>query len=177
VGFCVVGYIHNRPGEESKVSYWVLIISLLFLAYVLPVSIFLALDGFIRLPKQKELREELNDFGYFFFLLLILIAIVGMAVGEFYRNEISLLPWRAFIFVSKMHGFNNGIFAACSVLIADLWLLWIPANMWINNRPDLDKQKRYLARVINLLIGLLLMTASNPVIKFLSAFSGGGGGP
>jgi len=76
-----------------------------------------------------------------------------------------------------MHGFNNGIFAACSVLIADLWLLWIPANMWINNRPHLNKQKRYIARVINLLIGLLLMTASNPAIKFLDSFLGGEVGP
>jgi len=160
-------YIPNRLGGESKVSFWVLIISLLFLAFVLPVSICLALDGFIRLPKQKELREDLNDFGYFFFLMLVLIAVVGMFVIEFYRSEISPFPWRAFISVSKMHGFNNGIFAACSVLIADLWLLWIPANMWINNRPHLDKQKRYIARVINLLIGLLLITVSIPAIKFL----------
>jgi hypothetical protein len=163
-------YIPNRPGGESKVSFWVLIISLLFLAFVLPVSICLALDGFISLPKQKELREDLNDFGYFFFLMLVLIAVVGMFVVEFYRSEISPLPWRAFISVSKVHGFNNGIFAACSVLIADLWLLWIPANMWINNRPHLDKQKRYIARVINLLIGFLLMTASYPAIKFLGSF-------
>ena len=157
-------------------SFWILTISLLYLAFVLPVSICLALDGFILLPKQKELREDLSDFGYFFFLLLVLIAVVGMFVVEFYRSDISPLPWRAFISVSKMHGFNNGIFAALSVLIADLWLLWIPANMWINNRPHLDKQKEYMARVINLLIGLLIMAASNPAIKFLSAFSGGEGG-
>lgn len=158
-------------------SFWVLIICLLFFAFVLPVSLCLALDGFIRLPKQKELREDLNDFGHFFFLLLLLIAVVGIFVVEFYRSEISPLPWKTFISVSKMHGFNNGIFAARSVLTADLWLLWIPANMWINNRPHYDKQKRYIARVLNLLIGLIVMAASNPIIKFLSAFSGGNGGP
>ena len=52
-------------------SFWILTISLLYLAFVLPVSICLALDGFIPLPKQKELREDLSDFGYFFFLLLV----------------------------------------------------------------------------------------------------------
>jgi hypothetical protein len=36
--------------------------------------------------------------------------------------------------------------------------------------PEADKQKRIMARIINLVAGFLLMTPGNPVYKFLGGY-------
>lgn len=189
---------------------WVIIIiSILLSGYALLVSIYFALDGFVRLPKPR-VYEKLPE-GLHFLLFIGLIGSLGWSGGvPFY--------WRAFMDMDD--GVLLSIRNACWLITVDLWLFWIPANMWVNHqqkeeiRPnhglsrheidDDDDIESYLrehdeiddeedvelylrgyrqaifdfgkfrtatqamARVINLLVGLLLITENNPIVKILT---------
>lgn len=112
------------------------------------------------------MEHEASWFPILFGLLLY----GGWMIGEFGRGETSPFPWKAFIDATERHGVFDGIFSACTVTFVDLWLLWIPANMWINSHSNLDRQRKYMARVINLLLGLLFMTEHNPFYEALGIF-------
>jgi len=153
------------------VSFWI-IIAVVLLGYTLLASIYLALDGFVYLPKQREIIEYP---AFWYPLIIAIIFFVAWMTGDFGRGEISPLPWEAFM--DTKDGVFWSIFVASMVIIADLWLLWIPANIWINDQKvKISKENSdslfFMARVINLLVGLLLMTENNPAIKLLGIFYG-----
>ena len=62
----------------------------------------------------------------------------------------------------------DGLLGAWLVLVVDLWLLWIPAHLYATKEPTPDRVAARMARVINLLAGLLLMTPDNPIYHLLS---------
>ena len=103
---------------------------------------------------------------------LTLIVSLPWLIGAFARHEVSPLPWVAFSKAAGRHGPLDGVFTLLSVLTVELWLLWIPAHSYIVNRPGLDRRTATLARCLNLVIGLLLLTPQNPVYKILELFPG-----
>ena len=145
---------------------WEIFISFLVL-FTLTASIRLGLKGYIKFPKNKVLNFITTSRWCY-----SLIIFIPWLLGEFARAEISAFPWIAFIQSSSKHGLYDRIFSGTIVLLVDLWLFWIPSNIWINKHEDIDKQKRIMVRIINLLVGLILITASNPIYKLLES-----GGP
>jgi len=109
-----------------------------------------------------------------------LFILLPWAVADYGTSRVSSLPWTAFTAAAARHGIADGVFSFLHVCIADLWLLWVPAQMYANGFPDteytdiygyniskLEKEKVRLIRIINVLVGLLLMTANNPLIKLI----------
>ena len=176
---------------------WMTIVLLLFVVFSIG-TVYLALEGFVHLPKHEELTENQELWILLFFSLIVFVA--GMT-GEYGRGWTSSLPWKAFIMAKEKHGIFEGIFSACQVFLVDLWLLWIPANIWINSQKkklekengklrviddenyklyqrgylsalyDLNKRRIYTARIINFFVGMLLMIPQNPLYNFLEYLS------
>ena len=144
---------------------------LLLLVVILTISAStrLALAGFIQFPKNKLLNIFMWK-GWCYSLFLFM----PWMVGAFARAETSPLPWRAFIISQAKHGnLDSSLIMAGIVLIVDLWLLWIPANIWINSHSDESLLTKNMARIINLLAGILLLTKDNFFYQLINLFSSG----
>jgi hypothetical protein len=128
----------------------------------LSASIRMAIRGCEEHPKSIPLRL-LTHPGWCFLLL----AALPHLAGAFARCETSPIPWETFSMECSRHGFLNGLFAVIEVLTVDLWLFWIPAHLWIMGSKNGDRGKRIMARVINVLVGMLILTPANPVYRLL----------
>ena len=161
--------------------------------YLFIGTVYFALDGFVRFP-QKDIIERPEHMVFFF--LGFMVFVIGFA-GEIFRGDISPIPWTAYFDETKKHGAINGFLSLFTVILTDLWLLWIPANIWINHQKkklekgkrelrliddkdlklyqkgylsalyDLNQKRIYTARILNLVIGILLMTPYNPIYSLL----------
>ena len=134
--------------------------------FALLASIRLGLEGFVRFS-ENGILEFVTHEGWCWILFLIM----PMWIGMFGRSESSPLPWIEFAKGSSQNGFFDAIIGAAIVLLADFWLFWIPANIWINKHKDSDKIKRRMARIINFLLGLMLASVANPFYSFISSLS------
>lgn len=102
--------------------------------------------------------------------------IVAAAIGGFGRGDISPLPWEAFSWGNDRDGILYGMLAVVFVVIADVWLFFGVSQwaLWCEkNNPDRNpevlaiKQKCYL--LINIVVGLLLVSKGNAVHRLLNA--------
>ena len=118
-------------------------------------------------PSETVLRWAIHPCWVFAAWLLL----VGH-IGEFARGENSPLPWVAYDWAARRHGAMEGLLSAVSVVLADLWLLVLPAQVYIVNRPDSTLPVRRLARGLNVTLGLLLVTPGNPLYWLLGLFAG-----
>ena len=91
-----------------------------------------------------------------------------MQLGEFARREASVLPWVAFMGSYRRHGLEDGIVSALMVTTVELWILYIPAKLYVEHRPELDPTAATMARWLNLAVGLLLLTPGNPIYWIVS---------
>jgi len=92
-----------------------------------------------------------------------LLLIVPIILGDIAREQLSPLPWAAFQTDYAKHGWWSAISTAITLTMVDLWALWLPAALWLEHHPDVDKRTRRLVRAVNILIGLLLLTPNNPI--------------
>ena len=132
---------------------------------VLASSLRLAASGDINYadpPDDKFARFVLSPLWSFMLFLLI-----PMTIGEFGRGETSPWPLAAFRDAEQRHGFEDATFTAISVVVVDLWLLWIPGQIYLNLHPELNALAKRLIRLVNLLVGLLLMSSGNLVYELL----------
>ncbi len=129
---------------------------------VLIASLRYTLEGFVVMPQNHIFRALMHP-GWFVFLIIIL----PMHMGEFARSEASPLPWVQFSTLMFRHGLADAFIGTAMVLITDLWLFWIPANLLVMYHPDMDRHKHIMARAINFLTGLLLATPANPIYKII----------
>ena len=141
------------------------LLDLLVTTIVLLASLRYALKGFIAVPK-KRLFRVLTHLAWFACLVIMLPAVIG----QFARSTSSPLPWVEFSAIFNKHGLMGAFIGAELVLITDLWLLWIPGHLWATSHPGADRRMRIMARIINLLAGLLLATAANPIYRLIKMF-------
>ena len=141
------------------------LLDLLVTTIVLLASLRYALKGFIAVPK-KRLFRVLTHPALFVWLVIML----PVGIGQFARSTSSPLPWVGFSAIFNKHGLMGAFIGAELVLITDLWLLWIPGHLWATSHPGADRRMRIMARIINLLAGLLLATAANPIYRLIKMF-------
>lgn len=150
-------------------AFWLSLAGLNLLA-----SVRLALIGWIPSAQNGSVKFLTRNGQYSFELLklvtwkgwcLLSLVLIPMYVGEFARSEASPIPWIEFADEHARHGLANGLLSSFSVCAVDLWLLWIPVNIWVSRHPQLNKTTKTMARVINALVGLLLMTPNNPIYR------------
>ena len=98
---------------------------------------------------------------------LCLLVTFPLLAGQFARCEVSPIPWQAFSMEYSQHGLLSGFLALVVVITVDLWLFWIPSHFWITGGKNRDRTKRLMARIINILVGLLIVSAANPVYKLI----------
>ncbi len=106
-------------------DYFFLIIVWPLLVFTFFASIKLAVEGIYEIPKNQFVNFITSPYWCFF-----LIVLVG-TVGDFARGESSPIPWKAFMDVYSVHGIWNGFFALLTVITTDLWLFWIPSQMYM----------------------------------------------
>jgi hypothetical protein len=167
--FWLVAYFFLKGG-----SAWLGEVLIIWVAFpcTLLATIRLLLLGTSSFPNHIIINF-LSSKNWCFFLFIIL----PYAVGGFGYNELSPLPWRAF---TDADGFAEGVSDFLQVCIADLWLLLVPAHIYANrlmynndlskdeiHLEKLEKEKVRLVRIINVLVGLLLMTPNNPLSKLV----------
>lgn len=141
---------------------WAIVCSFFCICTAL-ASFRVGLIGFRRFETAKVLRF-LTAPAWCLFVFIF----VFWQIGEFARGENSSLPWEAFTEARLQHGLFEGLLSATIVLIVDLWLFWIPASLWIHKHSDADGTKRIMARVINLLLGVVLSQVANPIYRLMN---------
>jgi len=130
------------------------------------LMLFVTLFSSLRLAITKKLSFIEDSCIHFFSLphySVFIIIFLPWAVGDFSRSESSPFPWEAFSIASSRHGFFDGLYFATMVFIADLWLFWIPANIYVIQNSNAGRVKHNMARIINVLSGLILCTPNNPI--------------
>jgi hypothetical protein len=140
---------------------WEIVLSIIVICTTV-ASIRLGLIGFQRFETRKVIAF-ITAPGWCFFAFIFLL----WKIGDFARGESSPLPWVAFTESYLRHGLLNGLLSGAIVVIAELWLFWIPASLWIKKHSEADRTKQIMARAINLLSGALLTQVANPVYKFI----------
>jgi hypothetical protein len=103
--------------------------------------------------------------------IVCLILFIPWTVGEYSRGEISPLPWQ--VLFTKWDGgsidsFAGAVFDSLRVLVVNVYVLFVPAGYWIASHGDTSSRERYIARLINVLAGLLLLIPGSPVFALLN---------
>lgn len=89
--------------------------------------------------------------------LLYLFLLVPFVIKDCRSCEIDFRPWVAFEHEYYRSDVYNAIFVATSLIICELWLLWIPSHIYITSLP-LDKRENVIfIRVSNILLGVLIL--------------------
>ncbi len=91
------------------------------------------------------------------------LLVVPFTVIEIGGHELSAIPWQAFQVDYFKHGFTHAALLTANVLISEAWVLWIPGHLYIFYHCRADKSKAVLIRLLNLALGLLLLTPGNPL--------------
>lgn len=100
--------------------------------------------------------------------IIVFIMFVGMT-GELARGETSPLPWEAFSTGYRRHGLIEGLTSFFSMISFLLWALLVPGHLKASSiRADTGNRPSY-PYVINLLIGLILVTPANPVYRIIDS--------
>lgn len=125
----------------------------------------IAVAGLDQMPANQAAQIISHDLWSIGAALLL----VPWHIGGFARGEISALPWIEFSIAARRHGMLDGIFSAVVVFVADLWLFWVPARIYIGKQSDSDGRVIFLTIALNLAIGLILVTSDNPLYGLLPA--------
>lgn len=133
------------------------------------ISAVCALFTTVRLSLSESLTYDLESSGggYLNYAIYYLthplwclpfyVYAAGM-IGEIYRGSSSALPWEALSEEAALHGTESGLLAFLLTATLDLWLFWTAGQFWIIWKSDAEKRLRAAVRVINGLIGLLVVT-------------------
>ncbi len=129
---------------------------------------------FLRLPNTLCVAVVIFHIICFVICFGIMIGTIGM----FARGEMSPLPWIAF---NTAHGLLDAFITIIIILTTDLWALWIPSQLWIgfvkkhkyeyfSMKTLCTKPVFIMARIINILFGLLIISENNIIYRSSGLF-------
>ena len=144
------------------VLFLVFMIALASIAWVvLPDKDF---DNYIR-------RIPWSDLILCIFILISFMILLFKSV-ELSRGEISPLPWEAFSADYRRHGMVEGLCSFFTMIIFLLWAFLIPGHYKATNIKLTTGKRPNYPYVINLLVGLLLVTPESPIYQILDIIRG-----
>jgi hypothetical protein len=151
------------------------IIAILFYPFVIIAllsSLIAAVDGKVAIPDTRFTRFLAHK-GW----LLFIVPLLFLKTGQFARGEASILPWAVFYELDFItYSVADKIFEVISRLTTDLWLFWIPSNLIIESHEEKDSDKRLMLRIINALVGILIVSPDTPAWDFLGWITQGNSG-
>ncbi|MFW5799931.1 MAG: hypothetical protein ACOCV8_03860 [Spirochaetota bacterium] len=103
-------------------------------------------------------------------MLLALMIILPWQIGDIARSESSAIPFIVFREVLLEEGYLIAFCATITNIIYLLWIFYIPGHLVSRSKYKETGVKITYPYIINILIGLLLVTPSNPVYKFMLLF-------
>lgn len=101
---------------------------------------------------------------------LIVFMMFVAIIGQLARAEASPLPWEAFSVVYRRHGLVDGLSTLFLMISFLLWALLIPGHLTASSIKSATGKRPSYPYVINLLVGLLLVTPGNPFYRLLENF-------
>lgn len=148
---------------DSLVQHWELVL-LVVTPFTFLATIRLSLKGILSFPDFTIMNVLFNE-GWCIFT----ITFAPWHIEAYARGEISPLPWKVFLESSAIHGVIDGFISVLMVCIVNMWILWIPSQIYTSKLYGIDKEKAKFARIINGLAGLLLLTPGNPFYKVIES--------
>lgn len=127
-------------------------------ALVLAATIRVSFRGLGNMPPNRWAKFMFHDAWAY-----IGIAAAITVGGAFGRGEVSHWPLTEFRLQYEIHGLVDGLVSAAGVVVAELWLLWVPAHSYIRNHVENDDRFAWTLRALNIAVGLLLTTHGNIV--------------
>jgi hypothetical protein len=91
--------------------------------------------------------------NWLFYLLLM----IPIAIGGVRRCQKDVRPWVAFEQAYYRFDIYEAIFSSTALIICELWLLWIPSHLYINNLPADKRQNAIFIRLSNIFFGILVL--------------------
>jgi hypothetical protein len=153
-----------------------MITNVLFLILILLCfyqTVIMSLKGLLNRPRIKWLIEDRFPVLVVLIMYFFGFIMVNISIGEFYRGEISPVPWIAFSESFAKHGLFDAIYSFFTVLMTDLWLFWTPSHHFIMSKEKEERVNGIYIRLFNFAVGLLLTIPSNPIIRLIILFASG----
>jgi formate hydrogenlyase subunit 3/multisubunit Na+/H+ antiporter MnhD subunit len=89
--------------------------------------------------------------------LCYLFLLVPMVIRNCRRCQADVRPWVAFEQGYYRFDIYEAIFSASSIIICELWLLWIPSHIYITSLPLDKRENAIFIRLSNILLGILIL--------------------
>jgi len=98
---------------------------------------------------------------------IALLVVIPWQLGAIARLEVSALPWDVWNQESQRHGNLNGVLAVVINLIFLSWVFLLPGHLYSNSLLKKTGKRAKYPYVVNMLIGLILCTPSNPIYQLI----------
>jgi len=102
---------------------------------------------------------------------IALLIVIPWQLGAVARFEVSAVPWEVWSHESQRHGNLNGVLAVIVNLIFLLWVFLLPGHLYANSVLKKTGERVIYPYIVNILVGVILCTPSNPVYKLIDAFA------
>jgi hypothetical protein len=124
---------------------------------------------FVKRSQSEALLRRSNRAVWIVLLTMIFGGITALSMGfAFARDESSPFPWDAFCKDLPRNGFIDATTTVFIVITADLWLFLVPGHLWARSVATRHGKWPVYPYIINILVGLLLCTPSNPIAFVLN---------
>lgn len=143
-----------------------IVLFLFFIAAVASVALLVMaesrLDQYVK--KMPWIPAVAAIVGFIVFIMFV------AKTGELAREETSPLPWEAFSVAYRRHGMVDGLSSFFLMVSFLLWALLIPGHLKASSIQLTTGKRPSYPYIINLLVGLILVTPANPIYRILDNF-------
>ena len=101
---------------------------------------------------------------------IAVLVVIPLEIGAIAREETSAFPWNVWLHELNRSGYMSAMFGVFINLVFLLWAFLIPGHLYANSVVKRGGARPVHAYVINILVGLILCTPSNPIYGTLYLF-------